>query len=105
VLEEGITCDFGFVRAWKGDRHGNLVFRKSARNFNPLAAMAGRVCIAEVEELVEPGAIDPNNVHLPGVYVHRVVPLTPEQAADKRIEKRTTLVGGHINGGGRRVDA
>ena len=90
VLEEAIVSDFGLVRAWKGDRHGNLVFKDSARNFNPLAAMAGRITIAEVEELVEPGAIDPNHVHLPGVYVHRVVPLTPEQAAEKRIEKRTT---------------
>jgi 3-oxoacid CoA-transferase subunit A len=105
VLEESIVTDYALVHAKRADRHGNLVFNKAARNFNPLAAMAGRVCIAEVEELVEPGAIDPNNVHLPGVYVHRVVPLTPEQAADKRIEKRTTLVGGHINGGGRRVDA
>lgn len=90
VLEEAIVSDFGLVRAWMGDRHGNLVFKDAARNFNPLAAMAGRITIAEVEELVEPGEIDPNNVHLPGVYVHRVVPLTPEQAADKRIEKRTT---------------
>ena len=89
VLEEAILADFGVIRAWKGDRHGNLVFKDSARNFNPLAAMAGRVTLAEVEELVEPGQIDPNEVHLPGVYVHRVVPLTPEQAAEKRIEKRT----------------
>jgi 3-oxoacid CoA-transferase len=86
VLETSITCDFGLVRAWKGDRHGNLVFRKSARNFNPLAAMAGRLTIAEVEHLVEPGEIDPDDVHLAGIYVHRVLPLTPEQAADKRIE-------------------
>jgi len=89
VLEEAIITDFALVRAAKGDRHGNLVFRDSARNFNPLCAMAGRVTIAEVEELVEPGGLDPNNVHVPGVFVHRVVPLTPEQAADKRIEKRT----------------
>jgi 3-oxoacid CoA-transferase subunit A len=89
VLEEGIVADFGLVRAWKGDRHGNLVYRDSARNFNPLAAMCGRVTIAEVEELVEPGALDPNNVHTPGVFVQRVVALTPEQAADKRIERRT----------------
>lgn len=90
VLEEAIVADFGLVRAWKGDRHGNLVFRDSARNFNPLAAMSGRVTIAEVEELVEPGELDPNEVHTPGVYVQRVVALTPEQAADKRIEKVTT---------------
>ena len=89
VLEEAIVADFGLVRAWKGDRHGNLIYRQSARNFNPLAAMCGRVTIAEVEELVEPGEIDPAQVHTPGVFVHRVVALTPEQAADKRIEKRT----------------
>lgn len=89
VLERAIVADFGLVRAWRGDRHGNLVFNKSARNFNPLCAMAGRVTVAEVEELVEPGDLDPDAVHLPGVYVQRVVPLTPEQAADKRIEKRT----------------
>ena len=89
VLEPAISADFGLVRAWKGDRHGNLVYRDSARNFNPLAAMCGRVTIAEVEELVEPGSLDPNEVHTPGVYVQRVVVLTAEQAADKRIEKRT----------------
>jgi 3-oxoacid CoA-transferase subunit A len=89
VLENAITTDFGLVRAWKGDRHGNLVFRQSARNFNPLAAMAGRVTIAEVEHLFEPGEIDPDTVHLPGIFVQRVPPLTPEQAADKRIERRT----------------
>jgi 3-oxoacid CoA-transferase subunit A len=65
------------------------VFNRSSRNFNPLAAMAGKVTIAEVEELVEPGEIDPDAVHLPGVFVQRVVALTPEQAADKRIERRT----------------
>jgi 3-oxoacid CoA-transferase subunit A len=90
VLEEAIVADFGLVRAWKGDRHGNLVYRQSARNFNPLAAMCGRVTIAEVEHLVEPGELDPAEVHTPGVYVQRVVELTPEQAADKRIEKVTT---------------
>jgi 3-oxoacid CoA-transferase len=89
VLEEAITCDFALVRAWRGDRHGNLVFRKSARNFNPLAAMAGRVTVAEVEHLVEPGEIDPDDVHLPGIYVHRILELTAEQAEEKRIEKRT----------------
>ncbi len=89
VLEQAIVADYGLVRAWKGDRHGNLVYRDSARNFNPLAAMCGRVTIAEVEHLVEPGEIDPNHVHTPGVFVQRVVALTPEQAADKRIEKRT----------------
>ncbi|MBA2946860.1 CoA transferase subunit A [Streptomyces himalayensis] len=89
VLEHGIRTDFALVRAWKGDRHGNLVFRKSARNFNPLAATAGRVTIAEVEELLEPGEIDPDTVHLPGIFVQRVLALTPEQAADKKIERRT----------------
>jgi 3-oxoacid CoA-transferase subunit A len=89
VLEEGIACDFGLVRAWKGDRHGNLVYRRSARNFNPLAAMSGRVTIAEVEHLVDPGELDPDEIHTPGVFVQRVVALTPEQVADKRIEKRT----------------
>ena len=90
VLEESIVADFGLVRAWKGDRHGNLVFRKSARNFNPLCAMSGKISVAEVEELVEPGEIEPDAVHLPGIYVQRVLPLSPEQAKDKRIEKRTT---------------
>jgi 3-oxoacid CoA-transferase subunit A len=89
VLETALIADFGLVRAWKGDRHGNLVYRDSARNFNPLAAMCGRVTIAEVEHVVEPGEIAPDDVHTPGVYVQRVVALTPEQAADKRIEKRT----------------
>ncbi|GAB3591807.1 CoA transferase subunit A [Angustibacter peucedani] len=89
VLEESIVTDFALVRAAVGDRHGNLVFHESARNFNPVVAMAGRVTVAEVERLVEPGEIDPDDVQLPGVYVHRVVALTPEQAADKRIEKRT----------------
>ena len=89
VLEEAIVADFGLVRAWKGDRHGNLVYRDSARNFNPLAAMCGRLTIAEVEHLVDPGEIDANEVHTPGVFVQRVVALTPEQADDKRIEKRT----------------
>jgi 3-oxoacid CoA-transferase subunit A len=87
VLEHGITTDFALVRAAKGDRHGNLVFNKAARNFNPLAAMAGRITVAEVEELTE---LDPDEVHLPGVFVQRVLVLTPEQAAEKSIEKRTT---------------
>ncbi|GAA2213595.1 CoA transferase subunit A [Nonomuraea monospora] len=86
VLEHGIRTDFALVRAAKGDRFGNLVFNKSSRNFNPLAAMAGRVTIAEVEELTE---LDPDEVHLPGVFVQRVLVLTPEQAADKGIERRT----------------
>ncbi|WP_030920792.1 CoA transferase subunit A [Streptomyces sp. NRRL B-24720] len=89
VLEHGITTDFALVRAARGDRHGNLVFHRSARNFNPLAAMAGRVTVAEVEQLVEPGELDPDEIHLPGVFVQRVVQLTPEQAEDKQIERRT----------------
>ncbi|MBQ0952822.1 CoA transferase subunit A [Streptomyces sp. RK76] len=89
VLEHGITTDFALVRAWRGDHHGNLVFRRAAANFNPLAAMAGRVTVAEVEELVEPGALRPDEIHVPGIYVQRVVALTAGQAADKPIEKRT----------------
>ena len=92
VLEDAIVADFALVRAAVGDRHGNLVFHESARNFNPLCAMAGRVTIAEVEELVEPGDLDPDRVHLPGIYVQRVLPLTPDQAADKRIERRTVAI-------------
>ncbi|GAA4494356.1 CoA transferase subunit A [Actinoallomurus oryzae] len=87
VLEESITTDFALVRAARGDRHGNLVFHRSTRNFNPLCAMAARTAVAEVEELVD--ALDPDEVHLPGIFVQRVVALTPEQAADKPIEKRT----------------
>jgi len=85
VMERGIVGDFSLVAAWKGDRLGNLVYRKSARNFNPMAATAGRICIAEVEELVEPGQLDPDTVHTPGIFVHRVV-VAPRQ---KRIEQRT----------------
>src|SRR6202162_136582 len=87
VLEEGIVCDFALVRASVGDRHGNLVFHKSTRNFNPLCAMAGQITIAEVEELVEPGQIDPEQVHTPGIFVQRVVVVGPH---DKRIERLTT---------------
>jgi 3-oxoacid CoA-transferase A subunit len=90
VLEQALAPDFGLVRALRGDRHGNLVFHQSARNFNPLCAMAGRLTIAEVEELVEPGDLDPDSVHLPGIYVQRVVSLTADQVTDKRIERRTT---------------
>jgi 3-oxoacid CoA-transferase subunit A len=89
VLERAIVADFGLVRAWKGDRHGNLIYKDAARNFNPLAAMCGRVTIAEVEQLVEPGELDPNQIHTPGAYVHGVLELTPAEAADKRIEKMT----------------
>lgn len=87
VLEEAIVTDYALVHAAKGDVHGNLVFHKSARNFNPLAAMAGTVCIAQVEELVPAGRIDPDDVHLPGIYVHRIVEVGPD--IEKRIERRT----------------
>ncbi|TFF11396.1 CoA transferase subunit A [Cellulosimicrobium funkei] len=87
VLEDAITTDYALVHALRGDRHGNLVFHRSARNFSPLAAMAGRVCVAQVEELVEPGELDPDAVHLPGVFVHRVVEVGPD--VPKRIERRT----------------
>ena len=86
VMERSLVADVALVKAWKADKAGNLVFRKTARNFNPNAAMAGKICIAEVEQLVETGEIDPDQVHLPSIYVHRiVVNATPE----KRIEQRT----------------
>ncbi len=86
VMETALVADVSLVKAWKADRAGNLVFRKTARNFNPACAMAGKVCVAEVEEVVEIGAIDPDHVHLPGIYVDRIVHNpTPE----KRIEQRT----------------
>ncbi|PZR57531.1 MAG: succinyl-CoA--3-ketoacid-CoA transferase [Candidatus Meridianibacter frigidus] len=87
VLEEGIVCDYALVRATKGDRHGNLIYAKTTRNFNPLCATAGRITIAEVEELVEPGEISPENVHTPGIFVQRVVVVG---AQGKRIERVTT---------------
>lgn len=86
VLERGITTDFAIVKAWKGDRYGNLVYRLAAKNFNPLCAMAGRITIAEVEELVEVGELDPHAIDTPGVYVQRVLVGKHE----KRIERRTT---------------
>ncbi len=89
VLEHAISTDYGLVRAAVGDRHGNLRFEKSARNFNPLAGMAGRVTLAEVDELVEPGVLGPDDIHLPGIYVDRVIVLTSEQAAELPIEKVT----------------
>ncbi|MGB2720687.1 MAG: CoA transferase subunit A [Rhodococcus sp. (in: high G+C Gram-positive bacteria)] len=90
VLEESINADFALVHAEIGDTAGNLVFDKTAMNFNPLAAMAGRITIAQVENLVEPGEIDPAHVHLPGVFVQRVVHTGPQ---DRRIEKRTVSSG------------
>ncbi|MEO8378527.1 MAG: CoA transferase subunit A [Acidobacteriota bacterium] len=89
VMERGIVGDFSLVAAWKGDRLGNLVYRKTARNFNPMAATAGRICVAEVEELVEPGQLDPDHVHTPGIFVHRLV-VAPRV---KRIEQRTVRKG------------
>ena len=86
VMERALKADVSLVKAWKADRSGNLVFRKTARNFNPMIAAAGKVCVAEVEELVETGALDPDQIHTPGIYVDRiVVNATPE----KRIEQRT----------------
>ena len=86
IMEKGIFADLSIVKAWKADTTGNLVFRKTARNFNPPAAMCGKVCIVEVEEIVEPGELDPDSIHLPGVYVHRIV----QGEHEKRIEQRTT---------------
>lgn len=86
VLERGIVGDFAFVKAWKGDKFGNLVFRKTSRNFNPMAATAGKITIAEVEELVEIGEIEPDQVHTPGIYVQRIFKGANYQ---KRIEQRT----------------
>ncbi|MFN4159928.1 MAG: CoA transferase subunit A [Gemmobacter sp.] len=85
ILETGIVADLSIVKAWKADPSGNLVFRKTARNFNPPAATCGKVCVAEVEEIVPLGSLDPDGVHLPGIYVHRIVQGTHE----KRIEQRT----------------
>ncbi|MGQ0611961.1 MAG: CoA transferase subunit A [Paracoccaceae bacterium] len=85
IMERGIVADLSIVKAWKADPSGNLVFRKTARNFNPPAATSGRVCVAEVEEIVPLGALDPDTIHLPGIYVHRIVQGTHE----KRIENRT----------------
>ena len=86
LLETAITADFALVHAATGDTAGNLVFDKTAMNFNPIAAMAGRICVAEVEHLVEPGELDPDRIHLPGVFVDRIVHTGPQT---KRIEKRT----------------
>jgi len=86
VMETALKADVSLVKAWKADQAGNLVFRKTARNFNPACAMAGKVCVAEVEEIVEVGAIDPDHVHLPGIYVDRIV---HNPAPEKRIEQRT----------------
>ncbi|WP_425915316.1 CoA transferase subunit A [Pseudomonas sp. GWSMS-1] len=86
VMEKSLTADVALVKAWKADKAGNLLFNKTARNFNPLAAMAGRVCIAEVEEIVEIGELDADQIHLPGIYVQRLV---LNASPEKRIEQRT----------------
>ncbi|SFB61930.1 CoA transferase subunit A [Azotobacter beijerinckii] len=86
VMETALTADVALIKAWKADQAGNLLFRKTARNFNPLAAMAGRVCVAEVEEIVPTGALDPDQIHLPGIYVQRLV---HNPSPEKRIEQRT----------------
>ena len=85
ILERAIVADLSIVKAWKADPSGNLVFRKTARNFNPPAATCGKVCVAEVEEIVPLGSLDPDAIHLPGIYVHRIV----QGAHEKRIEQRT----------------
>jgi 3-oxoacid CoA-transferase subunit A len=85
ILEEAITADFAFVKGWKADWYGNVVYRHTAQNFNPAAATAGRVTVVEVEQIVEPGALDPNHIHTPGIYVDRLI----KGQFEKRIEKRT----------------
>jgi 3-oxoacid CoA-transferase subunit A len=85
VLERGIVADLAIVKAWKADTTGNAIFRKTARNFNVPAATCGKVCVMEVEEIVEPGTLDPDGIHLPGIYVHRLI----QGAHEKRIEQRT----------------
>jgi len=86
ILETALHADFAIVKAWKGDHHGNLVFRNTARNFNPMMAMAGKITVVEVEELVAPGILDPNFVHIPGIFVQRIIQGKKYQ---KRIEQRT----------------
>lgn len=87
IMESWLKADFSIVKAWKGDSAGNLVFRGTARNFNPMMATAGKITIAEVEELVEPGQLDPNNIHTPGIFVQRIF---QGKNYEKRIEQRTT---------------
>lgn len=89
ILEQAITGDFAIVKAWKADHYGNLIYRHTAQNFNPLAAAAGKITVAEVEEIVEPGEIDPAQIHTPGIYVDRLICGTFEKRIEKRIEKRT----------------
>jgi 3-oxoacid CoA-transferase subunit A len=86
ILESALTAEFAFVKAWKGDKFGNLIFKGSARNFNPVMAMAGKITVAEVEELVEPGELNPNFIHIPGIFVQRIF---EGKNYEKRIEQRT----------------
>ena len=86
ILESALTADFAFVKAWKGDTAGNLIFKATARNFNPMMAMAGKITVAEVEELVPEGALDPNQIHTPGIFVQRIF---QGEGYEKRIEQRT----------------
>jgi len=85
VMERGLTADLSIVKAWQGDHEGNLIYRMTARNFNPMMATAGKVCVAEVEKIVETGTLDPNNIHTPGIFIDRIV----EAVQEKRIEQRT----------------
>ena len=87
ILESALTADFAFVKAWKGDTAGNLIFKGTARNFNPLMAMAGKITVAEVEELVQAGKLDPNQIHTPGIFVQRIL---QGEKYEKRIEQKTT---------------
>ncbi len=90
IMETGLTADLSIVKAWKGDTEGNLIFRKTARNFNPMMATAGKITVAEVEELVKPGELDPDHIHTPGIFVQRIV----EGTFEKRIEQRTVRMAG-----------
>jgi 3-oxoacid CoA-transferase subunit A len=90
ILERGFVADLSLVKAWKGDLHGNLIYRRTARNFNPNAATCGKITVAEVEEIVEPGELDPDQIHTPGIFVHRLVHVPHP---NKRIEKKTTREG------------
>ena len=90
ILEESITADFSIIKAWKADTHGNLIYRKTARNFNPVAATAGKITVAEVEEIVEPGELDPDQIHTPGIYVNRLI----QCEFEKRIEIKTVCNSG-----------
>ena len=87
ILETALIADFAFVKAWKGDSAGNLIFKGTARNFNPLMAMAGKIAVAEVEELVQAGKLDPNQIHTPGIFVQRIL---QGEKYEKRIEQKTT---------------